>query len=419
MKWPLFLAALPFFGVVAAFGIAPDTVPQNIQITKVMEDIALPPAPPSPPSEPQRFWREDRIRRGDTVSSILSRLGVDDPDATSYLAQTRGLRSLYQLVPGRTVHAVTTSDGRLVRLTYLNTDGKRLLVERTAAGFRVGEEVPQVESRLMQNSGEIAVSLFAATDAAGLPENIAIQLADIFSSDVDFHRDLRKGDRFSVVYQANYADGEFVGVGRVMAAEFVNQQTTYRAVYFEDQEGHGGYYTPEGRNVRKSFLRSPLEFSRVTSRFSIARFHPLLKLWRAHKGIDYGAPVGTRVRATADGHVEFAGWRGGYGRVVVLRHANGYSTVYGHLSGFADGIRPGKRVLQGEIVGFVGSTGLATGPHLHYEFRVNGVQRNPMTLAMPPGPPITATVKPLFDERAQPLLTRLDVLRNTNLAELD
>jgi murein DD-endopeptidase MepM/ murein hydrolase activator NlpD len=236
---------------------------------------------------------------------------------------------------------------------------------------------------------------------------------------VDFHRDLRRGDRFSVVYEALAADGEFVGFGRVLSAEFVNQGNVFRAVYFRDAQGRSGYYTPDGRNVRKAFLRSPIEFSRVTSGFSNSRFHPVLKTWRAHKGIDYGAPTSTRVRATADGYVTFAGSKGGYGNVVTVRHPNGYTTLYAHLSGIAQGMHQGRRVIQGEVVGFVGSTGLATGPHLHYEFLVNGVHQNPMRLAMPPGPPITAQLRSEFEEAARPLLARLDMLRDTNLARLD
>ncbi|HYJ17574.1 MAG TPA: M23 family metallopeptidase, partial [Burkholderiales bacterium] len=229
----------------------------------------------------------------------------------------------------------------------------------------------------------------------------------------------RRGDRFSVVYEALAADGEFVGFGRVLAAEFVNQGRSFRAVFFRDNEGRNGFYTPDGRNMRKAFLRSPIEFSRVTSGFSNSRFHPVLKAWRAHKGIDYGASTGTRVRVTADGFVTFVGRKGGYGNVVTVRHPNGYTTLYAHLSGFAQGIRQGKRVVQGEVVGLVGSTGLATGPHLHYEFHVNGVHQNPMRLAMPPGPPINEQSRGAFQDTVLPLFARLDMLRNTDLARLD
>ncbi len=416
--WPLLIAALPFFGVVAAFGIAPDTVPEPVDLQHVVEDIVLSAAPVATDNA-ARFWREERIQRGDTVASVLARLGVSDPEASTNLLQAKGVRSLYQLIPGRSIRAVTSSDGRLETLTYLNTDGRRLHVARSDSGFSATEEAPQTEQWVMQSSGQIETSLFGATDASGIPEVVALQIAEIFSSDIDFHRDLRRGDRFSVIYEALAADGEFVGFGRVLSAEFVNQGHAFRAVYFRDDQGRNGYYTPDGRNMRKAFLRSPIEFSRVTSGFSNSRFHPILNKWRAHKGIDYGAPSGARVRATADGHVTFAGKKGGYGNVVVVRHPNGYETLYAHLSGFAEGVRPGRRVTQGEVVGFVGSTGLATGPHLHYEFHVNGVHQNPMKLAMPPGPPITSQSRAAFDESSQPLLSRLDLLRNTDLARLD
>ena len=415
--WPIVFAVLSFFSVVAAFGISHDTTAEDIEIRRVVEDLPLQHIQQT--SETQHFWREERIQRGDTVSTILVRLGVDDPEATKYLLQARGVRSLYQLIPGRTVRAVTTNRGGLEQLTYLNTNGKRLLVERTAEGFVVTEKVPDLEARIIHSSGEISTSLFGATDAAGLPENVAIQLADIFSSDIDFNRDLRTGDRFAVVYEANYAHAEFVGVGRVVTAEFTNRGETYRAVYFEDQNGRGGYYAPDGNNVRKAFLRSPLSFTRITSRYSNSRFHPILRKWVAHRGIDYGARTGTRIRATADGRVKHAGRKGGYGILVSIRHANGYATRYAHLSRIAKNIRAGKRVTQGQVIGYVGQTGRANGPHLHYEFLANGVHRNPATLALPPGPPITPDLRDEFQTVAAVLLKRLDLLGDTNLALLD
>src|SRR5258708_40308308 len=315
--WPLAIAILPFFGVVAAFGIAPDTVPEPVDLQHVVEDIALP-AVPAASSDQARYWREERIQRGDTVASVLARLNVNDGDALAYLLQAKDVRSLYQLIPGRSVRVVTTGEGRLESLSYVNTDGRRLHVTRSETGFSSSEELPQTEQWVMQSSGEIETSLFAATDSSGIPEMVALQLAEIFSSDIDFHRDLRRGDRFSVVYEALAADGEFVGFGRVLSAGFVNQGKGFRAVYFRDAQGRRGYYTPHGRNTRKARLRSPIEFSRVTSGFTSARFHPVLKTWRAHKGIDYGAPAGTRVRATADGHVTFVGRKGSSGHVATF-----------------------------------------------------------------------------------------------------
>ena len=409
--------ALPCFGVVAAFGIAPDTMIEKVTISNVVEELPLPVLTLTGDSVDPAYTREERIQRGDTVASLLARLQVDDAEAAQFLRNNKQARVLYQLIPGRTVRA-TAAAGKLVSLRYLN--GATLLsVDRTGETFAVKEAPAQLEQRVLMKSAEIRNSLFGATDAAGLSDAIATQIADIFSTDIDFHRDLRKGDRFSVVYELFYHQGEPVKSGRVLAAEFINQGKTYQAVYFNYAENAGGYYTPDGRNLRKQFLRSPLEFSRITSGFTNARFHPVLQTWRAHKGIDYGAPTGTRVKAAGDGVVEIAGRQGGYGNVVVLRHQSKYTTWYGHLSGIAKGLRNGKRVAQGEIIGYVGATGLATGPHLHYEFRINNVHQNPLRVAMPAAPPITPEQKPKFAQTTRQYAERLDLLRTTNLARLD
>ena len=244
-------------------------------------------------------------------------------------------------------------------------------------------------------------------------------MAEVFSSDIDFHLDIRKGDRFSVVYEMLYHNGEPVKAGRVLATQFINHGKTYQAVYFKDREGREGYYTPEGNNLRKAFLRSPLEFSRITSGFTNARFHPVLKTWRAHKGVDYGAPTGTRIRATADGTVAVAGKHSGYGNLVVIQHKGNLSSAYGHLSAFAKGLRKGARINQGDVIGYVGSTGLATGPHLHYEFRVAGVQRNPLTVPMPQSFPIAAQYKNDFFADVRPLNAQLELLRGLNIASVE
>jgi murein DD-endopeptidase MepM/ murein hydrolase activator NlpD len=411
-------AILPFVCVVAAFGVAPGTVTETVTVAKVIEDIALPEVPLSANAE-EAYWREERIQRGDTIASVLARLQVDDPEALQALRGNRDARALYQLVPGKTIRAKVTDSGKLLALRYLaGTDVYS--VERAGEALVVDRQPAQLETRTMMASGEIRSSLFASADAANLSDAVASQIADIFSTDIDFHRDLRKGDRFSVVYEALYHQGDLLRTGRVVAAEFVNQGKVHQAIYFQNSEGKGGYYTLSGKNIRKAFLRSPLEFSRISSGFSGARFHPVLKQWRAHNGIDYAAPSGTRVKATADGVVEFAGrHRGGYGNLVVLRHQSKYTTWYGHLSGFAHGLRKGGRVAQGDVIGYVGATGLATGPHLHYEFRINDVHQNPLRVVMPSAPPITAETRPMFEATAQPLALRLEVLRGTNLARLD
>jgi murein DD-endopeptidase MepM/ murein hydrolase activator NlpD len=409
---------LPFIGVVAAFGIAPDTVTDPVPQSPVVREIELSIHRTGVGAD-EGYWREERIQRGDTVATLLARLETNDPEALRMLSSTRSARSLYQLVPGRTVRAQTTTDGRLLELRYRN-GGNVLTVARTGDGFTVAEEPVELERHVLMKSAEIRSSLFAATDAAGLSDAIATQLADIFSTDVDFHRDLRRGDHFSVLYEVYYDGGEPVRSGRVLAAEFINVGRLYRAVYFQQSEGHGGYYTADGRNIRKAFLRSPLEYSRITSGFSSSRFHPILREWRAHRGIDYAAPTGTRVKATGDGVVEFAGRDNrGYGNLVVLRHQSRYSTWYGHLSGFATGLRKGMRISQSEVIGFVGATGLATAPHLHYEFRINDVHQNPLRVVMPAAPPISPEQKPVFEAEVAPLLQQLLLLRNTHLVRLD
>lgn len=408
---------LPFAGVVAAFGFAPDTIIDPLPRTQVVEELALPVLERRADATPG-YWREERIQRGDTLAALLARLGVDEPEALGFLRTARAAKALHQLIPGRALRAHTTADGKLLALRYRNA-GNVLNVERDGDGFKVSQQPVELERRVLMASGEIRSSLFAATDAANLSDAIAIQIADIFSTDIDFHRDLRRGDRFSVVYEVYYDQGEPVRPGRVLAAEFINQGRFYRAVWFQYAEGQGGYYTPQGKNIRKAFLRSPLEFSRVTSGFTNARFHPVLQQWRAHRGIDYGAPTGTRVKATGDGIVELAGRQGAYGNLVVLRHQSRYATWYAHLSGFAKGVRKGARVAQGEVIGYVGATGLVTGPHLHYEFRINGVHQNPLRVVLPSAPPITAEQKPAFDTAAAPLAQRLQLLRVANLARLD
>jgi murein DD-endopeptidase MepM/ murein hydrolase activator NlpD len=411
------VVVLPFIGVVAAFGIAPDTITEQVAKTQVVQEVALPAARLAGSTD-DAYWREERIQRGDTLAELLARLGAEDPEAVQALRNTRSARALYQLVPGRTVRARTTAAGRLLELRYQH-GGNVLSVTRQGDGLAVSEQPLQFERRELMKSGEIRSSLFAATDAAGLSDSIAIQVADIFSTDIDFHRDLRRGDRFSVVYEMFYDQGSPVRAGRVLAAEFINVGKLYRAVWFQYAEGQGGYYTPDGRNIRKAFLRSPLEFSRISSGFTNSRFHPVLQQWRAHKGIDYAASTGTRVKATGDGIVEVAGRQGAYGNLVVLRHQSKFTTWYGHLSGIAKGVRKGARIAQGEVVGYVGATGLATGPHLHYEFRINDVHQNPLRVVLPSAPPIGADLKPAFAAAAAPLSQQLALLRNTRLSRLD
>src|SRR5204862_2110464 len=296
-------------------------------------------------------------------------------------------------------------------ISFLTGRDTLMRVLREGETFRAAEEQAALETRVLMRASVIRSSLFAATDAVGIPDSIAMQLDDVFGGDIDFLRDLRKGYHFTVVYEVHHLGGRPVRAGRLLAAEFVNQGRTLRAVHYGSS-----YYAPDGRNLRKAFLRAPLEFSRVSSGFGM-RKHPIHTGWRAHKGIDYAAPMGTRVRAVGDAVVEFAGPKGGYGNVVVLRHNGQYSTVYAHLSRIA--VRRGARIAQNDTIGFVGQTGWATGPHLHYEFRIGGEARNPFSIALPAALPLPPAQLDAFRAQAEPLVERLDLLANAAVALLD
>ena len=414
------VAGISLFSMVAAFGTAPDRMEIREHQRTIVEQLSLAPDV-SHASEGNSFLREERIQRGDTVAALLSRLGVQDEQAFAFLRQQPDTQPLFrQLRPGKIVTARTSESGELLALTFpLNGPKENALVIEKHDGRLQSDELAQaLIPQVVMKTGEIRSSLFAATDAIGLPDGIATQMADIFGGDIDFHRDLMRGDRFSVVYETLFNQGQPARTGRILAAEFINNGKAFRAVWFESQDGQG-YYTAEGKNIRKAFLRSPLEFSRVTSGFSNSRFHPIHQTWRAHKGVDYGAPIGTRVKATGDGIVEFVGRKGGYGNLMVIRHQGRYTTHYGHLNGFAAGMRNGVRVSQGDIIGYVGKTGWATGAHLHYEFRINDVHQNPLAVALPSAPPLAPQQMAEFKQHADPLVFRLDRIRGLNLALLD
>ena len=423
LRWLLAISSIPFFGIYAAFGIAPQTVTQNIPVSTVIEEIALPQATSQlAQTEPvnETFWQADQVRRDDTLASLMERLNIHNTEAIDFLRLNPEASALAsQLRPGRSIRAQTNQTGELLNLQYEIGSNSTLNIERTESGYQVQTTEPLLETHEVLKSAEIKSSLFAATDEADIPDQVAIQLADVFSSDIDFHTDLRAGDRFVVVYEANYNNGVLVKTGQVLAAEFVNQGNTYRAVLYRNPDGQSSYYTPEGNSLHKSFLRSPLEFSRISSGFSLGRFHPILQKMRAHKGVDYAAPIGTRIKASADGIVAFVGSKGGYGNVITLQHQNGISTVYGHLSRFVAGLRTGMKVSQGEIIGFVGMSGLATGPHLHYEFLLHGEQRDPLKVALPVALPIPAQYRADFAANSAALTAQLNLVSASNLASLE
>jgi len=411
------LSSLPLFGVVAAFGLAPDTTTTDITPQTITEAIALPALAGA--ANTGTFERETVIQSGDTVASALGRLKIDDLEIQRLLA-TDAVRQLATSIrSGKRIQATTTPDGQLLSIRFERHDGPALTVLRQGDSYVAQDSSDQIETRVVMRSGHIVSSLYGATDSAGIPDKIADKMAETFSTSLDFREDLRRGDTFSVIYTVNYRNGEPVSTGELLAAEFVNAGKVHRAVLYRDPAGHESYYTPEGESLKKGFLRSPLEFSRVTSNFSSSRMHPVLGYARAHTGVDFGAPTGTRVKATGDATVEFAGRKGGYGNLVILRHQNGYETYYGHLSAFAPGIRPGRAVSQGDVIAYVGATGIATGPHLHYEVRIAGKPYNPLSVKLPGSPPLAAAQRARFLQQTASWADKLGLLRGTNLAALD
>jgi murein DD-endopeptidase MepM/ murein hydrolase activator NlpD len=405
----LAVAVLCLAGV-AAFGITPDTALDTVTVQRVSRALPVPAfVEVSDVDDP--YWREERVQRGDTIGSLLARAAVDDSEAMQFLRADPSARALYQLRPGGALKVATDDDGRLTGLRFLASNGDMLSIGRSASGFVAQREKPVEDMRLTLRAGEIETSLFAAADDAGLPDVVTLALADVFDGDIDFYHDLRRGDRFIVLYETRYVDGEASDTGRIVAAEFVIRGIAFHAFLWRGPDGVEGYYDETGQSARKSFLRSPMEFSRITSGFTQARLHPVLHSMRAHKGTDFAAPEGTPVRATADGVVTFSGEQNGYGNVVMLQHDNTYSTVYAHLSRFASAVRSGSRVRQGDTIGYVGQTGWATGPHLHYELRIDGEPRDALTVALPLATPVADDERAAFSAQIEPLAGELAVVR--------
>lgn len=347
------------------------------------------------------------VGRNDTLDRIFRRLELDLADLAS-LRALPGLRAqLDRLYPGEAL-TLQHRDGELLGLERRLSASETLKVRREAEGFASELLENPLETEVRRAAAVIDSSLFEAAGQAGMSEQTALALAELFGWDVDFVLDIRPGDSFVVTYEQQFQDGEFVKDGAILAAMFVNQGHVYRAVRYAGPDGEARYFTPEGRSLKKAFLRAPLAFTRVSSRFNPHRRHPVLNLIRAHKGVDYAAPTGTPVRAAGDGRVRLAGRKGGYGNVVELEHARGIVTVYGHLNRFARGLRAGQRVAQGQVIGYVGMTGLASGPHLHYEYRVHGVARNPQTIQLVDATPIGEELRSDFLAKTAGLVDTLD-----------
>ena len=415
LRWLLLLLLLPFIGAVAAFSPASQT-PSHVGVTTVAQILSLPPVQ-SVANPNEVFWQIDQVRRDDTLANLLKRMHLHDDEALKFLMSSADTHALNRkLQQNHAIEVKSSLAGKLLHLKYELDAETILTVKPTDKGFQANIENLALENRSVLKSATIHNSLFGATDDAGISDKVALQIVEIFSTDIDFREDLRPGDTFNVIYEAFYSGGQQVKTGDILAVEFVNKGKVYQAIHFGDAKGKFAYYTPDGKGLHKSFLRSPVEFTRVSSAFSTGRFHPILNRIRAHEGVDLAAPMGTGVKAAGDGLVDFMGRKGGYGNVIVLKHANGVSTVYGHLSKFTDGLHKGDKVEQGVLIGAVGMTGLATGPHLHYEFLVDGVHKDPLSLDLPIILPIDAEYKKKFDALSASLMAQIDMLRHSQMA---
>ncbi|MCP5201758.1 MAG: peptidoglycan DD-metalloendopeptidase family protein [Gammaproteobacteria bacterium] len=370
-------------------------------------------------------WTPVTVAPGDNLSLIFSRLKLSKRDLHRIVEADRERRELRNLRPGQVIR-IDADDGELNRLIVELDALNSLWFERTANGYSARIETVEPEVRVAAATTSITHSLFVDGQHAGLSDAMIMKLTDIFGWDIDFALDIRKNDHFSVIYEEVYKDGLLVKPGRILAAEFVNRGTSHRAVLYTNGQGESAYYSEDGKAMRKAFLRTPVNFTRISSKFNLGRRHPILNTIRAHRGVDYAAPMGTPIRATANGSVRSVGKSGGYGLAIELQHGRAYSTLYAHMSRFAKGIKRGMSVKQGQIIGYVGKSGLATGPHLHYEFRVNGVHRNPLTVELPKAEPLDKRYLTDFRSRTAPFMAQLDTLYATSgqpdpqlLAELD
>lgn len=368
-------------------------------------------------------WHEQKVKSGDNLTKIFSRVGLNARDVYNVTQSDGDIKTLLNLKPGQIVqfglkqHEDGSNSLEQIKLSI--NEVKTLLVTANEAGYSAETETREIETREQVAVGYIESSLFEAGLLAGLSDELIMELAYIFGWDIDFALDLRQGDSFKLIYEENFIDGKKFEDGDILAAEFTNRGKTFRAVRFTDDKDNSHYFAPNGDSMRKAFSRTPVHFSRISSKFNPNRLHPVLKTSRPHRGVDYAAATGTPIMATGDGKVSFLGTKGGYGRTVVLSHGGKYTTLYAHMSRYKKGLKSGHRVKQGQVIGYIGSSGLATGPHLHYEFRVNGVHRNPLTVPLPHAKPLADKYMTEFQQQATPLLAELDKLHDSQLAYTD
>ncbi|WP_424193011.1 M23 family metallopeptidase [Ampullimonas aquatilis] len=400
------------------------------------------------------LYRQEQVRRGDTLSGLLLRMGVRDPYAENFIRNDATARKLFHFDEGQWISVITNPQRQLLSLRLSESQGpvnsadkfevqaataQQVVISRLSDNhFFAHIEAVSLEQRIEVKSVELRGKYFASTDAAGVPDSVSSQIADIFSGQLDMEKDIKRGDRINLVYESFFDNGEFARAGRVLAVELYNRGKRLSAVWFDEPAlatapaalkttlstavkdvPRGGYYSYEGRRMAEAFIRNPLEFTRISSEFTEERLHPIFQNWKAHTGVDFAAPTGTKVKSAGDGVVDFVGQQRGYGNVVFVKHANNITTVYAHLSAFSDNMNKGDRVAQNQVIGFVGQTGWATGPHLHYEFRVNDVPVDPMTAVLPPPPELSASKRSAFKMMAADVQHRIELSRSVRLARAE
>ncbi|MDH5394498.1 MAG: peptidoglycan DD-metalloendopeptidase family protein [Gammaproteobacteria bacterium] len=394
----------------------------NTSFSRLSQPLVLPDNPLSPVAisdfeDKFENWQTIKIKSGDNLSTLFDRAKIKASQLIEFMQLKNAVKHLLKIHPGEVIKLNTDDDGILTGLHYDINLQQSLLVERINNALQTTTIEHNITARPHHATGVIDDSLFMAAQKAGLNDNMTMELAAIFGWDIDFVLDIRKGDSFSVIYNEIYKNGIKIKNGNILTAEFINKGKSYRAVRYEDPKTHKiGYFTDSGRNMRKAFLRSPVKFSYISSKFTSKRYHPVLHKFRSHKGVDYAARRGTPIRSAGEGKIIYRGNKGGYGKVVIVQHGSRYSTLYAHLSNFDRKARKGRRVKQGQVIGYVGSSGLATGAHLHYEFRVNGVHRNPLTVRFPSAKAISRNHLARFKEETAHLFAQLDVLNRNQLA---
>ena len=416
LGWLAAALALPITATMMAYGVVEYGPRETVQVSQVTQELIAPELSSASSNTP--FWREEIIQTGDGLGKLFNKLAINDLQAWDFIRTDPAARALYELSAGRSIQAQTMEDGRLLQLSYLNRAGELIQILREGEQFRTQIAPAIAEKKTEYKTGVIHSSFYAATDAVGLPDAIAQQVIDAFDGKIDFHHKLKKGDQFSVIYETERNGGEIIRTGKMLAAQFINDGQTHEVIWFEDEGAAGAYYDAAGNSTAQSFLSSPVKFSRISSGFSM-RFHPVLFTWRSHKGVDYAAPTGTPVLSTADGVVTRVGQDSSYGKFVEVKHGDQYSTLYAHLSAFSQGLKSGQTIKQGEQLGAVGQTGRATGPHLHYEFKVNGKQVDPLALKLPNSKPLSAKQMAAFKPFASGIKQQLALLNRVELAQID